>query len=98
MKQARCIVSINCKDIFYEAGSFKYFIFYKAFVKAELGNMFLRAACMRESKTKEWLRHRGEELLGLLSAVVLTVCLLTSVGTRWGFLLSELHIHIFYTF
>lgn len=39
-------------------------IFYKALIKAELGNLFLRAACMRESKTKEWLRHRGEELLG----------------------------------
>lgn len=97
MKQARCIVSIDCKDIFYEAGSFKYFIFYKAFIKAELGNRFLRAACMRESKTKEWLRQ-VRRTLGPAFCSSADVCLLTSVGTRWRFLLSELHIHIFYTF
>lgn len=39
-------------------------MFYKAFIKAELDSMFLRATFMRESKTREWLRHRWEELLG----------------------------------
>lgn len=34
MKQASCVATINFKDVFYKVGSFKYFMFYKAFLEA----------------------------------------------------------------